>query len=161
MPLGSTTTGDDKQRFPGRIKVEPALGAEPTRRHRGHVKQRMPARANQLRSVPRQKGSSRQTHPGRMRHSPQANRTTIPLIEENPAQPEEAHRERRNQLDVLRANRVGWRVPVGQIERRKVDRRQQQSNLGAQEHPAEDSIRPRGSVGAKLAFAQGNRGDCW
>ena len=117
------------------------------------MKQCVAASADQFSAIPGQESPTRQTHLCRMRHPAQANGTPILLVENDPAKPEEAHGERGDELDVLRADRVRGGVPVGQIERAEVDRGQQEGDLGAEEQPAEDAIVQDGGtnrIGSRL-----------
>jgi len=69
-----------EDRSPRCVKIEPALRAEPARRHLGNMQQAVSHDTDQLGAVPGQESSRRLTHTRRMRQLSEADWAALALI---------------------------------------------------------------------------------
>jgi len=151
--------GTGEQEIPRCVEIEPPLCVEPTGGHSRHMQQGMPIHAHEFGSVPGEEGSRGLANLCRMFDKPEAYRAPLPLIAQNPAQAEQGEAKGGDQLDVSRRVGIWGGEGVGDIERSEVDNGEQKSDFGAQETPAAESSRPRGSLRADGQFSQRNGGN--
>ena len=133
----SPRSGVGEEEFPRGVEVEPALSAEPTGGEAGDVKKRVAAHAHHLGAVPTQEGSRGEANPGGMGDAAQADRATLALIGEGPAESEQADGEAPRELREFGERRIGGGVPIGEVEGGKVSDGRHEQELRGQECPAD------------------------
>src|SRR5579863_5328461 len=152
--------GGAEEELPRGVKVEPALGAEPAGGQSGDVEQGVAAGADKFGAIPGEEGSAGEANGGGVGDAMEADGAAPSLIEESPAESQEAERKGGNELEVLCGNGVAGGAAVGEVERGEVDGRQDDGDFGGKEGPAEERTGARGFVIAEVVFAEGDGGDC-
>jgi hypothetical protein len=90
-----------QREHPRTDRDRPTLSIEPTRLHLRNVQQAMARHTDQLCPVPSQEGPGRFPNPCRVGKPSEAHWTPLALVPQYPAQPKQADRKRRDNLEVF------------------------------------------------------------
>ena len=132
-----------KEKFPGRIQVDPARRIRPACRYCWNVKQRMTFLTHQFCAVPGKKSPRGDADPCRMCHATQADRAALTLIVHYPPKAQKSKDKCEEKLHKGRSRVVTLRICVNQVDRKDKKDTKKQRKFGDEEQPRNSQPRAR------------------
>ena len=142
-PWNQKTSLRVKEKFPGRIQVDPARRIRPACRYCWNVKQRMTFLTHQFCAVPGKKRPRGDANPRRMCHAAQADRAALSLIVRYPPKAQKTKNKGEEKLRAWRSRIVYFRVCVNQVDWKDKKNTKKQRKFSGEERPRNSQPRAR------------------